>query len=207
MSVKVSFTYRPAEGLLPPITDFQKMLQSISTIINYYIGAESAGKEQINHYQCFLESKARLDNVSRTLKKKLKELVPGDENMEVSVKVSSIKPQDVEYVLGYCQKEKHEFRTNILSNRLEEAVKAHDLREVVKTKAKHEKTSIGIDQIFRMLLEVHQQKKLKSFDEYVFKNFIRTYSKEISYTTRQKLRVETLGYHITLELEDEKERI
>jgi len=202
MSTIISLTYRPSEGLLPELNKFQETIQSIKTVKEYYIGAESAGKEHVNHYQCWLRCSARSDNFRKSLANKISILVPDDTHHEVSIKCNTVKSQDTEYTLGYCIKEQKEFRTNLLKPALDGAKKAYELRQVVKSKSSKEHCSLGIDQIFRMLVAEHQSRKLKHFDQNVFKNFIRQYTQEISYTTKQKLRLESLEYYITLELED-----
>lgn len=202
MPTIISLTYRPREGMLPEPNKFEDLIKNVSSVIKYYIGCESAGKEKINHYQCWIESSQRTDNFYTSFSTKIKKLVPEDEEHETSIKCKTVKPQDIDYVLGYCIKEQKGFRTNLLKPRIDDAIKAYNLREVVKSKSVKEKTSLGIDQIFRMLVTEHKERKLNHFDSNVFKNFIRVYTNEISYTTKQKLRLETLEFYINIELEE-----
>jgi len=203
MSTTISLTYRPKEGLLPELNGFQELIQSIKSVKQYYIGAESAGKENINHYQCWLTCSQRSDNFRKSFITKIMGLVPDDTDMDVSIKVNTVKNQDKDYTLGYCLKEQKDFRTNLLKEVLDGAQKAYQLRQVVNKKSKKEQCSLGVDQIFRMLVQEHENQKEHTFNETIYKNFLRAYSKEISYTTRAKLRIETLQYHINVELEGE----
>jgi len=148
-----------------------------------------------------LNIKSRIDNYTKTIKPKL------SHPDKVALKVETIKLKDINYVLGYCQKEQLEYKTNIPDEDLKVAVKDYELRVKCAKKTTKEQASLGVDQIFRILVDKHREAKLKVFDENLFKIFIREYSKEISYTTRAKLRMETLKYHIDIEIEDEMYKV
>jgi len=189
------------EGTLPPINEYEQLIKSIKQVEQYYIGAESAGKEKTNHYQCWIKSHSRTDNFRNAFIKRMEKLNPEDKDFKHSTVANTIKPTDIESCLGYCCKEGGESRTNLLEYQIKTGIKAREIRDVVKTKSKKEQCSLGIDQIFRMLVEEHKQRGFSHFDEGLFRSFLRTYSQEISYTTRNKLRLETLQYHINVELE------
>lgn len=205
MSTYISLTYGPDrdKDILPSINDFENLIKSMKQVQEYYIGAESAGKEKPNHYQCWIHASARCDNFRDAFIKKMKVLNPEDTDYKHSTVCNKYKPDAIESGIGYCAKEKGEFRTNLKDHQIKTGIHAWEIREVVKTKAKKECCSLGIDQIFRMLVEEHKQKKFKRFDEGLFKGFLRAYSSEISYSTRNKLRLETLSYHVNVELEED----
>lgn len=207
MSTYISMTYRPKEGILPTLDVFKEALAKIKQVKGYYIGSESAGKENCNHFQCWLNISTRIDNFQRIMCKIINKICPEDEDLKISLKLSTIKSHDYSYVLGYCMKEKGPFATNLSVAQLDEAVRSYQLREVVKTKSHKEHSSLGIDQIFRMIVDLHKEKKLTEFDCPLFSQFIRVYSKEISYTTRQKLRLETLQFYVNIELSNEQKYV
>lgn len=200
MSSYISLTYRPPYGELPEIKEF---LTSITTkkLVSYYIGAEKAGKEHVNHYQCWLNVASRIDNYTKMIKKNLK--YPD----KPALVVETIKSKDTDYVLGYCQKEGNECLTNISSTQLDAGKEAYKTREKVVKKCKKEQGALSIDAIFRLIVEKHKEAKLKSFDENLFKLFIREYSKEIPYSVRAKIRMETFQYHVNIEIEDEMYKV
>lgn len=194
MPLFLSLTYRPPTGTLIPIGDFQTILTS-KKVLKYYIGAEKAQAEAINHYQCWLSTTySRPDNFRTAISKSLPEVT------NVSLKIESIKPDDVEYVLGYCQKEQLDHRTNVMKEELDKAKTSYQNRLIVKSKAVKEKSSLGVDQIYRMLKEEHIQKGLKHFDSKIYEQFMRIYDEEISFSTYQRIRKDSLIERLNITL-------
>lgn len=200
MSSSISLTYRPPQGELPPIQEF---LQSITTkkVNLYYIGAESAGKEGTNHYQCWLQVASRIDNYTKMIKPKL------NHNTKPALVIETIKNKDIDYVLGYCQKEHKEFLTNIPVETLTKAREAYATRLKVVGKCKKEQGSLSLDAIFRLMVQKHIDAKLTSFDRNLFKLFIREYSKEITPTIFCKIRKESLEEYVNIHIEPEMYKV
>jgi len=186
-----SVTYRP-EVMNVTIGEYVAKLQH-STVSKYYVGCETADEESndINHYQCYVESTQEMTNLRKRLKKVLE--VANVHALKVE------RHNDPQYLLGYCQKERRESATNIDAKELADADKYYeDKKSVLQLQSMSKSAGFTVDFIVEQVLQAHIDHKETCYVHAYFMEFMRKYKAQIKFHVYSKLNQQQMKKYIEI---------
>lgn len=190
----ISLTFRPV-SLMTTAKDFKKYLKTIG-VVRYFIGEET-GKNSTNitHFQCYLESDTRGDNLRNKLIDKYE-----IKDAKHAIVQRTIHEDAREYTLGYCQKELHNYVSNIPDDELTKAFKYYeDNREKYEKKNRKYK-EFTLDNIGNDLIDLHIADECKEWNEKIYVDYIRANKKNIGFQLFSRINKMKLEEYVQIHL-------
>lgn len=167
----LSITFRPKDyDAVNGIKEFRDFIKTFST--RWYIGCEMGlNGVNPNHLQCYIETDKRYDKVRQRLIDRFELTDPLH-----SLVVRRLHDDGRVYNLGYCQKERLYFKTNIPQDELDIALKEwtekHDEYEAKNTRKKGKKLTFDVDTVFADILEMHSKRGEKEFNSVIYNEYM-----------------------------------
>lgn len=192
----VSLTFRPP-SLMCSSKEFKKFLKAKCGVIRYAIGEEHGKYSQdINHYQCYLESETRGDHIKEALVNQYE--IKDAKHGVVQRKVHDDARQ---YVLGYIQKECNNVLCNIPDDEMKSASDYYSKnRDMFKKKTR--KSFYDLDSLYADVYKIHEDAECSEFNRQIYSNWLRTNKTLITGTLWQKINDLKLESYINIMLDE-----